>query len=125
MSGGLALRRFGLVILLSTAVAVMHALSTTGAGHHGGGIGASATALAGGAAHGHHGERHDPPSDQPAPPEPSNHLMSMAACAFAVLLGTRRLRLSGDPRDRVRPPAGAPALPLLAGPEPPVPRSAF
>lgn len=133
MRRGLRLRRVVLVLTVAAAVAVMHALSMTGGGHHGSGSSGSLTsAMATGAdvpsghASGHgagRGARHrDVPANRPVTPEPVSHWLSMSICAFAVLLATRLLRRVAGPRRGVPVPAHDPAVRLVVGPEPPVPR---
>lgn len=134
MSRGRRLRRVVLVLTVAAAVAVMHALSMTGGGHHGSGSSGSLTsAMATGAdvpsghASGHgagHRARPDAPANRPATPEPVSHWLSMSVCAFAVLIATRLLRRVAGPRRRVPVPAHDPAVRLVVGPEPPVPRFA-
>lgn len=132
MSRGRRLRRVVLVLTVAAAVAVMHALSMTGAGHHASGSTSdrmspmvAASAAPSGHASGHgagHRARPDAPANRPATPEPVSHWLSMSVCAFAVLIATRLLRRVAGPRRRVPVPAHDPAVRLVVGPEPPVPR---
>lgn len=132
MSRGRRLRRVVLVLTVAAAVAVMHALSLTGAGHHGSGSsGSSTSAMVAGAdgpsghasrhGAGHRARHGDVPANRPATPEPVSHWLSMSVCAFAVLIATRLLRRVAGPRRRVPVPAHDPAVRLVVGPEPPVP----
>lgn len=122
--GGLTVPRVALVLALTTAVMVMHALSTPGASHHSSlgvmsTLGPMTDALPGsGSGHG------DAPSNRQTAPEPTGHLMSMTICAFAVLIATRYILRSAGPRRSILVPAREPAIRLVAGPEPPVPRFA-
>lgn len=122
--GGLTVQRLALVIVLATAVMVMHALSTPSTSHHSSlgvmsAIAPMTAALPGsGSGHG------DAPSNRQTAPEPTGHLMSMTICAFAVLIATRFLLRSAGPRRSITVPAPEPAVRLMAGPEPPVPRFA-
>jgi len=122
--GGLTVPRLALVLVLATAVMVMHALSAPGTSHHSslGVMSAMAPmtdALPGsGSGHG------DAPSGRQTAPEPAGHLMSMTICAFAVLIATRYILRSAGPRRSILVPAREPAIRLVAGPEPPVPRFA-
>lgn len=122
--GGLTVRRLAVVLVLVNAVTVMHALSTPGISHHGplGVMSAMAPMTDAlpdsGSGHG------DAPSSRQTAPEPTGHLMSMTICAFAVLIATRCILRSTGPRRSILVPAREPAVRLVAGPEPPVPRFA-
>jgi hypothetical protein len=119
---GLTVRRLALVLVLSAAVVVMHVLSTSDTSHHSPlGVMSAMTPMT--------DELHDAASgrgDAPrqATPEPAGHLMSMTICAFAVLVAARFLLRSLGPRRSTTVPAPEPAIRLVAGPEPPVPRFA-
>ena len=121
---GLTVRRLALVLVLSAAVVVMHVLSTPGTSHHGPLGVMSAMAPMTDARHGADSGHGDAPSSRQATPEPAGHLMSMTICAFAVLVAARFLLRTAGPRRSITLPAPEPAIRLVAGPEPPVPRFA-
>lgn len=120
--GGLTVGRLGLVLALTTAFVVMHVLSTPGTSHHSPLGVMSAMAPMTDALHGADSGHGDAPSSRQAAPEPAGHLMSMTICAFAVLVAARFLLRAAGPRHNTLVPAHEPAIRLVAGPEPPVPR---
>lgn len=120
---GLTVRRLSLVLVLSAAVVVMHVLATPTTSHHSPLGVMSAMAPTGDAPHAAPGHR-DASSSRQGAPEPAGHLMSMTICAFAVLVAARFLLRTAGPRRRVALPAHEPAIRLVTGPEPPVPRFA-
>jgi hypothetical protein len=122
--GGPTVRRLALVLLVASAVAVMHALSTTGTSHHGVAGVMSAMAPAADAVHGATADRDHAPTGHPSGPEPTSHLLSMTICAFAVLIAARAALRAGGPRRRSLVPAPQPSIRLVDGPEPPIPRFA-
>ena len=119
---GLTVRRLALVLVLSAAVVVMHVLSTPGTSHHSPLGVMSAMAPMTDALHGADSGHGDAPSSRQAAPEPAGHLMSMTICAFAVRVAARFLLRAAGPRHNTLVPAHEPAIRLVAGPEPPVPR---
>lgn len=121
---GLTVHRVALVLALTTAVVVMHVLSTPGTSHHSPlGVMSAMAPVADGMRSVDEGPGHLP-TGHPSAPEPAGHLMSMTICAFAVLIATRFLLRSTGPRRSSTVPAPEPAVRLMAGPEPPVPRFA-
>ena len=121
---GLTVRRLALVLVLAAAVAVMHALSTPGTSHHSPLGVMTAMAPVTDALHDADSGHGDAPSSRQTAPEPAGHLMSMTICAFAVLIATCFLLRTAGPRRSITVPAPEPAIGLVAGPEPPVPRFA-
>ena len=121
-AGGLTVRRLALVLVLATAVVIMHVLSTPGTSHHSPLGVMSAMAPTTDALNGSGWGHGDAPSGRQATPEPAGHLMPMTICAFAVLIATRSILRAAGPRRSILFPAPEPAIRLVAGPEPPVPR---
>jgi hypothetical protein len=122
--GGPTVPRLAVVLFVASAVAVMHALGTTGANHQGSAGVMSAVAPVADAIHRADPGRDHAPTGHPSGPEPTSHLLSMTICAFAVLIAARAVLRAGGPRRRSLVPAPQPSIRLVAGPEPPVPRFA-